>query len=175
MEQTNYILKNIDNKLELLVTLVQQLITKKGKSKSKKTKEKQKSVKKESKTVKNVNVIKTKNTFTNSKQEEYKKKIYLARYKNGMLLHGDTFSKKEIIKKVGGIWSYNNKGWVLPTEGFDYITSKIHDLQYNRDKIFQYDLLDKNDVPYKLTSKKVEEEKVSNDIDEYYLLNKDSE
>ena len=43
------------------------------------------------------------------------------------------------------------------------------------DKIFGYELLDKNNIAYKITSKKIEEEKASVEMDEYYLLNTDSE
>lgn len=170
MEQTNYILNNIDNKLQLLIDLFKKSIN--GKTSSniikKKTKHKKKKKTDTKKQEIKVNVFK-------EKQIDYKKKIYLAQYKNALLLHGDTFSKKDIIKKVGGIWSYNNKGWILSNDSFDYIVSKIPDLQYNRDKIFEYELLDKNNIAYKITSKKIEEEKASVEMDEYYLLNTDSE
>ena len=163
MEDTNNILSSIDNKLNLIVNLLTKK-NKKSKNKNSRTKKvnetKVKIIKTESKKIKNV--------F----KEDYKKKIYLARYQNAMLLYGDTFSKKDLIKKVGGIWSYNNKGWILSNESFDYITSNIKDLQYNRDKIFQNELLDKNDIAYKITHKNVEETK---DIEDYYLLNTDSD
>ena len=165
MQDTNSILTSIDNKLGLIITLLSNKKSKKNKkdnnNKSKKVNEtKVKIIKTESK--------KSKNVF----KEDYKKKIYLARYLNAMLLYGDTFSKKDLIKKVGGIWSYNNKGWILSNDSFDYITSNIKDLQYNKEKIFQNELLDKNNIAYKITHKNVEE---SNDINDYYLLNTDSD
>ena len=86
------------------------------------------------------------------KQIDYKKKIRLAQYKNALLLHGDTFSKKDIIKKVGGIWSYNNKGWILSNDSFDYVQClKYQIYNTNMDKMAEEAF---GDNAYKITSKR---------------------
>ena len=43
--------------------------------------------------------------------------IHVKEYNDCILIIGDTFNKKNIIKKYKGLWNPDNKGWVIKNKG----------------------------------------------------------
>ena len=57
--------------------------------------------------------------------------VVLTKYTNFVVITGDTFDKKAIIKNSGGFWSPGNKGWIVKIENFDTIRSKLQKYTIN--------------------------------------------
>jgi hypothetical protein len=68
----------------------------------------------------NTNSTVSKNTSTNNKTQSNKKKliiktgnVLLTRHPNGLIVSGDTYDKRGIIKKFSGWWTPEFKGWTV--------------------------------------------------------------
>ena len=104
MVQNNKLLEEINNNLKLLV---EHLVKNSGEKKKKTKVKKEKKVK------------------TYSTKSYGNKKTYLTEYQNAILMHGNTFDFKDVIKSKGGFWNSLNKGWVLSTDVKDDIMCVI--------------------------------------------------
>ena len=102
------ILKSIDKKLELIVN---HLINK--------------TKKKEDDKPKDMNM----KTYTSNK------KTYMSEYKNAILLHGNTYDIKHLLKSFGGLWNSANKGWVLALNKKERIIDLVKNLVCNNTKM----------------------------------------
>ncbi len=72
----------------------------------------------------------TKENLTLKKIDKKKKKektgnILIKKYINNLLITGDTFDKKQIIKKSGGYWNPENKGWLIKIDKFEEIKQNL--------------------------------------------------
>lgn len=52
-------------------------------------------------------------------------RVELAKYKNGIILTGDTYDKKDTIKKYKGWWTPTMKGWTVKLEYYDKIKKEF--------------------------------------------------
>ena len=102
------LLKKIDNKLELIV----ELLTKNSKTENSNNKS-------EVEKPKEIKVFKS------------NKKTIMSEYKNAILLFGNTYDIKHLLKSFGGKWNSKNKGWVLPLFKKDRIISLVKNLVCN--------------------------------------------
>lgn len=80
--------------------------------------------------------IKTSKESSSSNLKKEKKavkagNVVLTKYTNFIVITGDTFDKKSIIKSCGGFWSPGNKGWIVKIENFKNINSKIQNYAIN--------------------------------------------
>ena len=70
-------------------------------------------------------VITDKKINKKSVQIEKNGDVIINKYKNNMVICGDTFNKKSLIKSEGGYWSPTHKGWIVKLSNFDKIKSKM--------------------------------------------------
>ncbi len=169
MEQLSTILNEINDNLKIIVN---HITTKEKKEKKETSKKTTKKIKKKEK-VKEKTVKKEKKQTTKKKKEVVytKKKTYLTKYKNGILLHGNTFDYKTIIKSFGGFWNKVYKGWIVSHNCFDDIIKEIDSISYD-DKIIDKQLIDENEEPFVIKYKK---KIIENDLDDNILFDSDSD
>ena len=105
------LLKKIDNKLELIVDL----LTKNSKTENSNNKTNKSAVEKP----KEIKVFKS------------NKKTIMSEYQNAILLYGNTYDIKHLLKSFGGKWNGKNKGWVLPIFKKDRIINLVKNLVCN--------------------------------------------
>ena len=105
------LLKKIDNKLELIVDL----LTKNSKTENSNNKTNKSAVEKP----KEIKVFKS------------NKKTIMSEYQNAILLYGNTYDIKHLLKSLGGKWNGKNKGWVLPIFKKDRIINLVKNLVCN--------------------------------------------
>jgi len=73
-------------------------------------------------------------------QESTSKKTLMTEYNNKLLLHGNTYDYKDILKQNGGFWNKELKGWVLPKSSKEVISQDIKNIVTNvLDKDFGLD------------------------------------
>ena len=160
------ILTEINENLKTIITLLKQTDSEKNEKKQKKTTEK-----KEKKTKKSTTKTKAK-TKTEIKMKS-KKKTYLTKYTNGILLHGNTFDYRSFIKSIGGFWNNVYKGWIVSESYFEDIAKEITELSYDN-KTLDKNLIDQNGNPYTLYAKKKTNTTKSTEDDDF-LLDSDSD
>ena len=61
----------------------------------------------------------------------YNKKTLMTEYNDKLLLHGNTYEYRSIIKENGGFWNKDLKGWVLPLDSKIKISENIENIVTN--------------------------------------------
>ena len=54
--------------------------------------------------------------------------VLITQYDDCLLITGDTFYKKQIIKGYGGKWNPENKGWTLHTKHMDNVKEELENV-----------------------------------------------
>ena len=98
--------------------------------------------------------------------------VVLTKYTDFIVITGDTFDKKSVIKSCGGFWSPGNKGWIVKIENFENIKSKLEKHAINLQIIEE-----NNQLPVDTTKKTIHiQQKDSNknaNFEEYGFIDDD--
>ena len=141
------ILSSIDSKLDIIINLLSES--------SNKNKDTSKS---SGKTTTITTKTKTKNISKGPVKGTIikKGKINIDEYNDCLLISGDTFARKELIKSLGGKWNQTNNGWTIPANNSDEAKEKL-ELYCESVILKQLDsnlVKDLSELPHKITPTK---------------------
>jgi hypothetical protein len=77
-------------------------------------------------------------------------KVIINHYENILLITGDTFDRRDVIKKYGGSWNGDNKGWTVEIGHLDPLMA---DLKKYCKEVIREEKAESLDVPEKKTYK----------------------
>jgi hypothetical protein len=110
------ILSSIDSKLDIIINLLSESSNKKSIN-NETTKSSSRTTGKTAS--KNISKGPVKGTIIK------KGKINIDEYNDCLLISGDTFARKELIKSLGGKWNQTNNGWTIPANNSDEAKEKL--------------------------------------------------